>query len=71
MTSTSEATNWWLPEFAGRGVVVGLLDVLALLGAAADPDHPQELVDVCRIKKALSQKIFKLVESPQPAVSTG
>ena len=34
------------PELARRRVVLLLLDVLALLGAAADPHHPQELVDV-------------------------
>jgi hypothetical protein len=34
------------PEFSGWGVVVGLLDVLSLLGAAADTNHPQELVNI-------------------------
>ena len=34
------------PELARRRVVLLLLDVLALLSAAADANHPQELVDV-------------------------
>lgn len=29
------------------GEVVGLLDVLALLGAASDSHHPEELVHIC------------------------
>lgn len=33
-------------ELAGRRVVIMLLDVRALLGAATDANHPQELVDV-------------------------
>ena len=33
-------------ELSGRRVVIMLLDVGALLRAAADPDHPQKLVDV-------------------------
>lgn len=34
------------PELPGRRVVVGLLDVRAAVRAAADADHPQELVYV-------------------------
>ena len=34
-------------ELARRGVVIVFLDVLALLCAAANTNHPQELVDVC------------------------
>ena len=34
------------PELSLRGVVVRLLDVGSSVGAAPDPHHPQELVDV-------------------------
>ena len=34
------------PELARRRVVLLLLDVLPLLRATADANHPQELVDV-------------------------
>ena len=42
------------PELSLRRVVVGLLDVRASLSAAADTNHPQELVDVCNHRTAIS-----------------
>ena len=35
------------PELSLGGVVVHLMDVFTPLGAAPNPHHPQELVDVC------------------------
>ena len=49
------------PEFTLRSVVVRLLDVLALLRAAADPHHPQKLVDIWRQPKARQESSRRTV----------